>query len=387
MLPTTIPLHIVSSRLYWISISLTHFRLMLLRRVVFPRHVVAPYARAYAARASPKSLPRRQHAPSAARQESASSTTGQTSSGAPRRAWLITGTFGVGLGFYTLQLYLAASKPCHNPHIADLAQQKDVAVRYDYTASSFDSDVGLSELLMGINGIRKKLAQKCHGEVLEVSCGTGRNLGYYSLNSASGIVSTLSFNDLSSQMIDVCRNKWETIYGFKARSGQLRHDLKVRFMTGSALEPMPLSPNGKKYDTIFQTMGLCSTAAPLQLLENIIAHLDTSKPDSRILLLEHGRSYMPWMNNILDESAEKHAELHGCWFNRDIGQLVQEAAEKTGMEIVGERRHHFGTTWVFELKPSDELVKRTSSSLGAPSTSVQTASNESTTWLNRIGWK
>ena len=56
-----------------------------------------------------------------------------------------------------------------------------MAGRYDYTADSFDSDVGLSEWLMGVNRIRQKLSLMCTGHVLEVSCGTGRNLGYYDI--------------------------------------------------------------------------------------------------------------------------------------------------------------------------------------------------------------
>jgi methyltransferase OMS1 len=56
------------------------------------------------------------------------------------------------------------------------------------------------------------------------------------------------------------------------------------------------------------------------------------------------------MNNILDKSAEKHAEIHGCWFNRDISGMVKEAADRTGLDIVVEKRYHVGTTLFFELK-------------------------------------
>ncbi|KAK5108950.1 hypothetical protein LTR62_007665 [Meristemomyces frigidus] len=356
---------------------------MLMRRAVSLRHVVAPPRRAYAAGISPPA--KRQKVPSLPKHDTTPPKDDAKPS-APRLAYLITGTFGVGLGFYTLQLYLSATKPCHNPQIAELSQQKDVAARYDNTASSFDSDVGLSELLMGINGIRKKLAQQCHGDVLEVSCGTGRNLGYYNLDRKDGALKTLSLNDLSPQMVEVCRQKWETLYGNGIKSGKLRPDLKVRFMTGSALGPMPLAPSGKKYDTIFQTMGICSTAEPLELLGNMVKHLDTSKAESRILLLEHGRSYLPWMNRVLDNAAEKHAEQHGCWFNRDIGQLVQDAAEKTGMEVVRERRHHLGTTWVFELKPLEETVRRVNGGSILANDEVDKAAHDGG-WLSRLGWK
>ncbi|KAH9844843.1 Methyltransferase domain [Teratosphaeria destructans] len=239
----------------------------------------------------------------------------------------------------------------------------------------------MSELLMGINSMRKKLAKKCHGHVLEVSCGTGRNLGYYDITGKDAQVDSLTFIDISPQMVEMCKKKWDALYGSQRKRKALNQNLRVRFMTGSAIDAMPLAPSGKRYETIIQTMGLCSTPSPLPLLTNMVKHLDTSNPDSRILLLEHGRSYMPWMNNILDNSAEKHAEIHGCWFNREIGDLVEAAAEQTGLEVVSERRHHFGTTWVFELKPKDETVKAARAETGEAQ-SADEVEDKKLGWLN-----
>ena len=262
--------------------------------------------------------------------------------------WLLSSILAGGIAFYGGQLYVAAKQPCSNPAIADLQAQKDVSERYEYTADAFDSEVGLSEVLMGINRMRNRLVRKAQGHVLEVSCGTGRNLGYYDIGK-NGQVESLTFVDLSPPMVDVCRKKWDSLYG--SGKDKLRPGLVVRFLPGSALEQMPFAPGEMKYSTVVQTMGLCSTDSPVALLDNMARYLDTSNPDARILLLEHGRSYQPWLNRILDNSAEKHAEIHGCWFNRDIGALVEEAAEKTGLEVVSERRYHLGTTWMFELKP------------------------------------
>jgi methyltransferase OMS1 len=154
-------------------------------------------------------------------------------------------------------------------------------------------------------------------------------------------------------MIDICKKKWVALYAGK--EALLKPGLVVRFLPATALDRLPLAPTAegpKKYDTIFQTMGLCSTPDPGQLIANMVEHLDTSNPDARIILLEHGRSYRQWLNNILDGSAQKHAELHGCWYNREIGALVSEAAERCGLVLVRERRYHLGTTWVVELKPA-----------------------------------
>lgn len=264
------------------------------------------------------------------------------------------------MGFYVTQLIIVARRPCEHPDIQELSKQKDVAARYDETADGFDSEVGFSEALMGINRIRKRLSRQCKGDVLEVSCGTGRNIGYYDLSPSSSIDS-ITFLDLSPQMIEMCKKKWLSFHP-SSKSNSFKQGLSIHFSTRSALGPMPPAPtkperkgNGK-YTTILQTMGLCSTPTPQALLTNLAAHLDLSNPDSRILLLEHGRSDYDWLNNVLDNSARKHAEIHGCWYNRDIGGMVEEAAKESGLEVVSKWRKHAGTTWVFELKPSGAVV-------------------------------
>lgn len=305
--------------------------------------------------------------------------------------------FAVGLGFYITQLLIVARQPCKHPEIHNLDQQKDVAARYDETADGFDSEVGSSEALMGINSIRKRLSKQCKGHVLEVSCGTGRNIGYYPLHPGSEIDS-LTFLDLSAQMVSVCKKKWLALYPASTTTTQsFKPNLAIRFSVSSALESMPPAPttsenNSKgKYTTILQTMGLCSTPHPHALLLNLASHLDLSNPDSRILLLEHGRSDYAWLNNILDNAAQKHAEIHGCWFNRDIGAMVEAAAKESGLEIVGERRKHLGTTWVFELKPSLKAVEEARGNEGKKVEGgkvVEAApSSESAGWKGWLGLK
>ena len=294
--------------------------------------------------------------------------------------WVLGSLVAGGIAFYLANLYVAATQPCSNRDVATLSAQKDLSARYDDTADSFDAEVGVSEMLMGINSLRKRLARQCKGHVLEVSCGTGRNLGYFDLRPGSEVES-LTFVDLSPQMVEVCKRKWDvlvgedkavkekdTLKGLTVPSG-MKRSLVVRFLTGSALDAMPpppetaskegtgeVEPAKQKYTTILQTMGLCSTPSPHTLLASMISHLDTSDPDARVLLLEHGRSYQPWLNRVLDNSAEKHAEIHGCWFNRDIGEIVYEVAKEKGLEVSRVRRRHLGTTWVYELKAGPELL-------------------------------
>jgi methyltransferase OMS1, mitochondrial len=60
----------------------------------------------------------------------------------------------------------------------------------------------------------------------------------------------------------------------------------------------------------------------------------------RILLLEHGRSTFDFLNNILDADAAARYDIWGCWWNRDIVKIAEEA----GLEVELQSRWHFGTT-------------------------------------------
>ena len=96
---------------------------------------------------------------------------------------------------------------------------------------------------------------------------------------------------------------------------------------------------------MLQTMGVCSIADPVRLLRQMASL--TNSDHGRILLLEHGRSWYDWLNSWLDSSAPGHADKFGCWWNKDIGRIVEEA----GLEVVALKRYHFGTTWWVELRP------------------------------------
>lgn len=46
-------------------------------------------------------------------------------------------------------------------------------------------------------------------------------------------------------------------------------------------------------------------------------------------------------------SAAGHAKRWGCWWNRDMDAIVQAS----GLVVVEQEQHHFGTTYVFVLRP------------------------------------
>lgn len=237
--------------------------------------------------------------------------------------------------------------------------QTDVSSRYDTIASTFDSEVDWTEWSMGITKMRKELAQEAYGDVLEVSIGTGRNLEYYDwdfkgfngvgkLQKVGGIkkgkVKSFTAVDKSGEMLEVAHEKFSSMFPGV---------LGVRWIIQDAAEKIPGPPRNAnetsgskdtKYDTVIQTMGLCSVADPVGLLKNLGECV--KEDEGRILLLEHGRAKWDWLNRALDNSAEGHAKLFGCWWNRDMGKIVEES----GLEVVNIKRRHGGTTWRIELK-------------------------------------
>lgn len=218
---------------------------------------------------------------------------------------------------------------------------------------------------MGITKLRKKLAVHAKGNVLELAMGSGRNLEYYNWEPLSTAVEAArtgkipppkipqgitSFTglDISVDMLDVTRKRLAKSVPpmsssapiVKASSmadhtgGQLSFlDGHVRLVNSDAHHPLPPPAHTDKYDTIIQTFGLCSVSDPVAVLSNLATVL---RPDTgRIVLLEHGKGYYGLVNGLLDKNAGKHFAKYGCWWNRDIEAIVEDAISKTpGLEVV-----------------------------------------------------
>ncbi|KAL6718991.1 hypothetical protein ACLMJK_003226 [Lecanora helva] len=247
-----------------------------------------------------------------------------------------------GLAVYALTayaVYLYRTLNAESP--SSPAPDTDVSARYDSTAPHFDADVSFVERFAGINRRRKRLVSQANGDVLEVCAGTGRNALWYDV----GKLKSITFLDQSGPMLEIAQKKWQTLHPEFRR---------VKFHTQSVMSNLPdvdVPENGFK--TIVQTMGICSTSNPHLAL----ARLGTlaNPTDGKILLLEHGRSHYNWVNWILDKSAARHAEKHGCWYNRDIGEIV----EKSGLRIEKVERSpwQFGTLWYIEARPPLKKLK------------------------------
>ncbi len=160
--------------------------------------------------------------------------------------------------------------------------------------------------------------------MLEVSGGTGRNLSYYQYNKD---VTSLTVTDRSPEMLQCAQQKYLTRY---------RKNLPQTTFQLQDAENMTYEADS--FDSVVDTFGLCACNNPVKALEEMAR---VTKPGGHILLLEHGRGDNSWINEILDKDAEHHAAGWGCWWNRDMSELLQQA----GLSIIDMRKYHFGTTY------------------------------------------
>lgn len=256
----------------------------------------------------------------------------------PRRTgfWIAGGLFLGGVAAYTAFLYATLVL---EPDYPLPEQDADVSSRYDARAKNFDDDVSIFEGIFGVNALRKRLAEEASGQVLEVSSGTGRNSSYYDLKK----VKSLTFVDQSGPMIEIARKRWDMLHpGYKNCS----------FYIQSATDPLPATavPRGG-FTTILQTMGICSTPNPAATLSHLATLVDPA--EGRILLLEHGRSNHSFVNWVLDKSAARHADKHGCWPNRDIRKVLKES----GLVIEKMKVSSFGTLYYVEARPGVKQIE------------------------------
>jgi methyltransferase OMS1 len=193
---------------------------------------------------------------------------------------------------------------------------------FDQGAFSYDNEIGTDELVMGLLLMRRFLLRNAKGKVLETAAGSGRNIKYYPSKCAVTMI------DSSPKMLAIAAKKVKDLNG----------DQRKKFCCYTTSNDSTLPFDDRSFDTVVDTFGLCSYEDPVEGLKEMSRVL---KPGGSMLLLEHGRSHYEFLNTILDNSAYKHAKRWGCWFNRDMDTIFEEA----GLNIRTQYRFHFGTTW------------------------------------------
>lgn len=221
-----------------------------------------------------------------------------------------------------------------NPNIMPA---RDTTAFFDDIAADYDNQIKWEErgVLMGRR--RKWLMKQVEGNVLEVACGTGRNIPYLNLDH----VESITFVDSSEKMV------METQKKFREKFPKFKN---AAFAVGKAENLTDIASDSFKYDTIVEAFGLCAHEDPVQALKNMAKLL---RPGGRIVLLEHGRSTWDSINNHLDFRADKRMKTWACRWNLDIGELVDDA----GLDITFEKRVHLGTTWMLVCKRGEDPVR------------------------------
>jgi methyltransferase OMS1, mitochondrial len=312
------------------------------------------------------------------------------------------------MGLYVALLapsLISASSPC-NCSIRDPPTGRPQAL-VGGEASKFDRSLDFPEWLTGITRLRQRLAKQADGHILEVAVGTGRNLGFYDWSGldakessphtpstksshregvewkAQGAsenqpaILSLTAVDVSVDMLNVALTKLGEIVAKRDKappvvtqpSNEGNEGGEVSYMSGkvrllSKDAQLPLPPRidslgqGRTYDTVIQTFGLCSFSDPVSVLMNLASVVEPET--GRIILLEHGRGTWDWVNTLLDRQALAHFQKYGCWWNRDIEAIVKQATTQVpGLEIVRLERPHLlqlGTVLYVELRVRHNVV-------------------------------
>lgn len=257
-------------------------------------------------------------------------------------------------------IYNVYKSPAPTPEQIEAAEAANLIAVYDKNATDFDEEVNSLEYWNGTMRLRRKMVKQARGDVLESAAGTGRNGEFYIAEN----IRSLTFIDASKPMLAICRKKWVEVHPFSLTAPDPEQEREVKAakrdpwtpskpiqfliynLENSSLIPPVHPTRGPGYDTIIQTMGLCSTSRPDTLLTSLSSLL---RPGGRILLLEHGKSHYEWLNVVLTKSAPGHAARFGCWWNKDIGRICEDS----GLEIIEIRRPgwwNLGTTWWVELR-------------------------------------
>lgn len=237
---------------------------------------------------------------------------------------------------------------------------RDTTPFYDGKAEDYDSDIDWEEKMVFMGRRRKWLMKHCRGDVLEVSCGTGRNIKFMTMDH----VKSITFLDSSKNMLEIANTKFREHFPLYKNAAFVvgRAEDLVELAGGSQPEitvsdvdkqivDVTEHSSGIKYDTIIEAFGLCSHEDPVKALKNFATLL---KPGGRIVLLEHGRGEYGFINDVLDNRAEKRLETWGCRWNLDIGEILDDS----GLEVTEEKRTHLGTTWCIVAKKKEDKKRK-----------------------------
>ncbi|MDX1746037.1 MAG: methyltransferase domain-containing protein, partial [Halobacteriales archaeon] len=99
-----------------------------------------------------------------------------------------------------------------------------------------------------------------------------------------------------------------------------------------------------QFDTVVSNLTVCTFVDPIRALAEMAR---VTKPQGRILLLEHGRSRYRPVSWMLDRVAPLSVARHGCHPNRNIVALAQAA----GLIVLKVERRVAGIVQIVRARP------------------------------------
>eukprot|EP01147_Barroeca_monosierra_P001518 gene1518-4669_t len=231
----------------------------------------------------------------------------------------------------------------------------DRKARWQELATTYDQSIHNTERSTGVLKHRQHLLSHASGSVLEIAAGTARNLPFYTT-----AVRELILYDSSTAMLQEAGNAVRSFsdkhphskvsYTLERRDDS-NEDIIVQAKKGYA-EALPFADN--YFDTVIDTFGLCSVDNAHAAMQEMVR---VCKPGGKVLLLEHGMS--SWLfpvSKYLNWRAKCHAQRWGCWWNRDMNAIVNEASKSANgrVRITKCGSFHLGTGYVYILEKEVE---------------------------------
>jgi len=187
----------------------------------------------------------------------------------------------------------------------------ETRARWEHLAKYYGLVESLSECYL--KPFRKALWTRAAGRILEAGAGTGLNIAFYPAKAR------VTATDLSGAMLR------------RARERAREQNVDVNFEEAD-LCSLPFSDHA--FDTAVATFVFCSLPDPVACLREMGR---VTKPNGRILLLDHVRVERPLIGPLMDRLNAATVRIAGEHINHRMDAFVTAA----GLEIVESQRHGF----------------------------------------------
>ena len=197
---------------------------------------------------------------------------------------------------------------------------------YDDIAPTWDQRQGFVERTLMGQPMRKALAGRLRGDVLEIGTGTGPTLrllaGNHDVTSFTGV-------DLSEGMLDQAR----------AHASALPYPVTLRQMDAQHLD----FPDAT-FDSVTTSLTLCTVPDPERALREMAR---VCRPEGTIVLLEHVQARNPLVAGMLKLLSPLQERMLGCHLDRRTDRLVCDL----GFRVEHESPRFFGVFHLIVARP------------------------------------